>query len=93
MGTPLITRVKLKLQLLARDLDPTEHRFRRVWPLIDGVEGFLEKAEAQWLFNAVLDLPNGSNVVEIGSTVSDLVDNVVTFRIFNFLVFKEHYQA
>jgi|SRR5579859_4659802 len=67
MGTPLITRVKLKFRKLVRELDPAEHRFRRVWPLIDQSEGFLEEAEAQWLFNAALNAPSGSNIVEIGS--------------------------
>jgi|HubBroStandDraft_4_1064222.scaffolds.fasta_scaffold302426_1 predicted O-methyltransferase YrrM len=67
MGTPLIKRVKLKIRMLVRDFDPAERRFRRVWPLIDPIEGFLAEAEAQWLFNAALQAPDGSNFVEVGS--------------------------
>src|SRR6266849_1498785 len=67
MGAPLITRVKLKVRKLRRDLDPTEREWRRVWPLIDSVEGFFNEDHAKWLFKAARALPDGSNIVEIGS--------------------------
>jgi len=67
MGTPLGTRVILKIKKIARDLDPGERRFRQAWSLIDSVEGFLAKEEAQWLFNVARRAPDGSNLVEVGS--------------------------
>jgi predicted O-methyltransferase YrrM len=67
MGTPLATRIILKIKKIARDLDPAERRFRQVWPLIDPIGGFLMQEEAQWLFNAASGVPDGSNLVEIGS--------------------------
>jgi predicted O-methyltransferase YrrM len=67
MGTPLATRIILKIQRIARDLNPAERRFRQIWPLIEPIEGFLMQEEAQWLFNAALGLPDTSNLVEIGS--------------------------
>jgi hypothetical protein len=67
MGTPLATRVRLKLKKIARDLDPTEREFRRVWPLIDSVEGFLLEGQEKWLFKRARSLPDCTNLVEIGS--------------------------
>jgi predicted O-methyltransferase YrrM len=48
-------------------LDPDEWKWRRVWPLIDPIEGFLLEHQARWLFKAALSVPDGSNLVEIGS--------------------------
>jgi hypothetical protein len=67
MGTPLSTRVRLKLNKIARDLSPAEREFRRVWLLIDSVEGFLLEGEEKWLFKRARSLPDGANLVEIGS--------------------------
>jgi predicted O-methyltransferase YrrM len=67
MGTPLATRIILKIQRIARDLDPAERRFRQIWPLIEPIEGFLMQEEAHWLFDAAMGLPDTSNLVEIGS--------------------------
>lgn len=65
--TPLATRIALKIQSIARDLDPTEREFRRVWPLIDSVEGLLVEGQEKWLFSQARSLPDGANLVEIGS--------------------------
>ncbi len=67
MCTPFTTRVALKIQKIARDLNPTDREFRRIWPLINSVEGFLDDAHGRWLFKAARALPEGSVVVEIGS--------------------------
>ncbi len=63
----LASRVAFKIRRMASMLDPAERRFRRIWPLIDPVEGFLAEAEAQWLFNAATAAPDGSTIVEVGS--------------------------
>lgn len=67
MATPLITRVRLKLQKIRRDLDPLEREFRRIWTDIDSVEGWLYPEEGRWLFSAARSLPSRANIVEIGS--------------------------
>lgn len=67
MGTPFATRVALKIQKIARDLDPAEREFRRVWPSIDSVEGLLVEGQEKWLFKAARSLPDSANLVEIGS--------------------------
>jgi len=38
-----------------------------VWPCISPIEGWLSDAEAKWLFKRALSLPDGANLVEIGS--------------------------
>lgn len=63
----LVERVTFKIRKMARMLNPEEREFRRVWPLIDSVEGHLVPGQEQWLFNAARSLPEGSNIVEIGS--------------------------
>lgn len=63
----LAGRVAFKIRRMVRLLDPAEREFRKVWPLVDPVEGFLAQEEAQWLFKTALDVPNGSNLVEVGS--------------------------
>jgi len=51
-----------------RRISPTERAFHRVWPMIDGVEGFLiSPAQERWLFGAARVLPDRSTIVEIGS--------------------------
>jgi hypothetical protein len=67
MATPFTTRVALKIQKIARDLDPAEREFRRVWPLINSVEGFLLEGQEKWLFKHARSLPDCANLVEIGS--------------------------
>ncbi len=67
MGTSFTTRVALKLKKIARDISPVEKEFRRVWPLIEPIEGWLLDGEENWLFRRALALPDGANLVEIGS--------------------------
>src|SRR5450631_4252194 len=63
----LASRMAFKIRRMVQLLDPAEREFRKVWPLIDPVEGFLAQEEAQWLFNTALDVPDGSNLLEVGS--------------------------
>ncbi len=63
----LTVRVAFKVRKILRMLDPEEREFRRIWPLIDSVEGHLVSGQEQWLFRAARALPEGSNIVEIGS--------------------------
>lgn len=70
MATTLITRVRLKLRRIVRELaeTPDERVFRQhVWPLIEPIEGWLDFKEAVWLFLAAGKLARGSNIMEIGS--------------------------
>jgi predicted O-methyltransferase YrrM len=69
MSTPLITKVGLKIKKIARDLteSPAEHDWRQIWALVDSIEGWLSESEGKWLFHAARALPNGTNIVEIGS--------------------------
>ncbi len=64
---PLSSRVAYKIRRMVRMLDSKEREFRRVWPLINSVEGHLVPGQEQWLFNAAESLPDGANIVEIGS--------------------------
>lgn len=67
MGTPFATRVILKIKRTIRELNPVEKEFSRIWPRIDPIEGWLSNLEAKWLFERAFDLPEGANLVEIGS--------------------------
>jgi predicted O-methyltransferase YrrM len=69
MGTPLATRLRLKIRKIARELTQpaAEREFNRMWPLIDSIEGWLPQIEGQWLFNTAQSLPDLANIVEIGS--------------------------
>jgi hypothetical protein len=69
MSTRFVTRVGLKIKKVARELTetPAERQFRRFWPLVDSVEGWLLASEGNWLFNSARSLPNRANLVEIGS--------------------------
>jgi len=60
----LLTRIG---KSVARQLSPAERDFRRIWPQIDAVEGFLVPGQESWLFRTARALPEGSNIVEIGS--------------------------
>lgn len=49
-------------------LDPEEREFRRIWPMIDCIEGLLVSPnQERWLFQMARSLPDGSTIVEIGS--------------------------
>jgi predicted O-methyltransferase YrrM len=69
MSTPFITRVRLKIKKVTRVLaeTPAEREFRRVWPVVDSIEGWLPLSEAKWLFSVAHSLPKHANIVEIGS--------------------------
>jgi predicted O-methyltransferase YrrM len=69
MGTSLVTRFGLKVKKIARDLiEPAEEReWRRLWPLVDCIEGWLYESEGKWLFRAAKSLAEEANIVEIGS--------------------------
>jgi predicted O-methyltransferase YrrM len=69
MSTPFATRVGLKIKKIARELTetPADREFRRIWPLIDSIEGWLLPTEGKWLFDSARSLPNQANVVEVGS--------------------------
>ncbi|HUI06237.1 MAG TPA: class I SAM-dependent methyltransferase [Verrucomicrobiae bacterium] len=56
------------LQETAWELTPAAREFRRIWPLIDGVEGLLvSPGQERWLFTTARWLPDGATIVEIGS--------------------------
>jgi predicted O-methyltransferase YrrM len=67
MSTPLVTKVRLKVKQIARDLHAGHREFQRIWPLIDAVEGWLLPSEGAWLFHAARSLPRSADIVEIGS--------------------------
>lgn len=69
MRTPFTTRVVRKIKKVARELTETaaEREFRRIWPELNSIEGWLLASEGKWLFNAVRLLPRHANIVEIGS--------------------------
>jgi hypothetical protein len=46
---------------------PSRRRFKKYWPHIDKIEGFLVPGQEWWLFKHALDLPAGSVILEIGS--------------------------
>src|SRR5213593_4725968 len=48
-------------------LSPTQREFRRIWPQIDSVDGFLVPGQEYWLFRIARALHNSSNIVEVGS--------------------------
>jgi predicted O-methyltransferase YrrM len=69
MKASLATRVGLKIRRIARELaeSPAEREFRRFWPLVDSIEGWLYPSEGRWLFNTARSLPNHAKIVEVGS--------------------------
>jgi MMP 1-O-methyltransferase len=66
---PLARRIRLKLKRIYLDLTGPEadREWRRVWPLVDSIEGWLYPNEARVLFDIARSLPDETNVVEIGS--------------------------
>lgn len=67
MGTPLTTRVVLKVRRIIRELDPAEREFQRIWPLVNPIEGWLLEGQERWLFGKARSMPDGANIVEVGS--------------------------
>jgi predicted O-methyltransferase YrrM len=67
MGTPFTTRVILKIKRTVRELSPAEKEFGQMWPRIDAIEGWLLNSEGKWLYRRALSMPDGANLVEIGS--------------------------
>lgn len=67
MGTPFTARAIFKMKKIARGFIPAEREFRRVWPLIEPIEGWLFGGQEKWLFKQARALPDGANIVEIGS--------------------------
>lgn len=66
---PLPRRIRLKLRRIYLDLTgpALDREWRRVWPLIDAVPGYLLPGQEYWLFQAAYSLPGAANIVEIGS--------------------------
>ncbi len=66
---PLPRRIRLKLRRIYLDLTgpAIDREWRRVWPLIDSVPGYLLPGQEKWLFDAAYSLPNPANIVEVGS--------------------------
>lgn len=66
---PLTRRIRLKLKRIYLDLTGPrlEREWRRAWPLIDSVEGWLAEGQEHWLFESAYSLPDGATIVEIGS--------------------------
>jgi hypothetical protein len=67
MVRQIASRVALKLKKIAGGLSPSEREFREILPFIESVEGFLVEGQERWLFDAARSLPDGANVIEIGS--------------------------
>jgi len=58
---------RLARQVVQR-VDPEERGFRRVWPFIESIDGFLvSPVQERWLFRTARALPDGATIVEIGS--------------------------
>jgi len=66
---PLPRRIRLKLKRIYLDLTgpAVDREWRRIWPLIDTVPGYLLDGQERWLFDAAYALPSPANIVEIGS--------------------------
>lgn len=66
---PMPRRIRLKLRRIYLDLTgpSVDREWRRAWPLIDQVPGYLVEGEERWLFEAAYSLPDRANIVEIGS--------------------------
>ena len=60
--------IKYLAEYLFKMLSPQEREFKRVWPLIEKIEGHLKSPKQEhWFFKAAKSLPDGVNIVEIGS--------------------------
>ena len=61
-------RLRKTLSKVYRRVSPLDREFRRLWPFIDPVEGFLVSPDQErWLFRTARSLPGDANIVEIGS--------------------------
>lgn len=67
MRTPIKTQAILKIKKIMRAISPTEREFQRFWPMIEPIEGWLLDGQEAWLFKRARSLPDGANLVEIGS--------------------------
>lgn len=51
-----------------RQVASSERAFTKIWPVVNSVEGFLvSPIQERWFFETALSLPDGANIVEIGS--------------------------
>lgn len=66
---PLPRRITLKLRRIYLDLTGpvADREWRRAWPLIDSVPGYLENGQEKWLFETAFALASPANIVEVGS--------------------------
>jgi hypothetical protein len=66
---PLPRRIVLKIKRIIRELDLelSEPDWPKIWPMIESIEGWLYPSQARWLFETARALPDGANIVEIGS--------------------------
>ena len=56
------------VKFIISKLSSIEREFNSIWPFIDSIEGFLvSPVQEHWLFKIVKLLPDGANIVEIGS--------------------------
>ena len=64
----LVRKARSVLGRIRRHLDADERAFDRAWPMIDQVSGLLiSPHQERWMFMAARGLPDGANIVEIGS--------------------------
>jgi len=55
-------------QAVKTRLSPAERAFLQIWPAVNSIEGLLISPDQErWLFNTARELPDGANIVEIGS--------------------------
>ena len=59
--------VRSTARSLYHQLQPARRRFKKVWPEIDKIEGFLVPGQEWWLFQQAYSLPPASVILEIGS--------------------------
>lgn len=52
---------------IIRQVDPRYRRFRKIWPEISKIDGWLVPGQEWWLYKTAHSLPPNSIIVEIGS--------------------------
>lgn len=67
-----MSRIRLAFERVStaifRTVSPAEREFRRIWPIIDAIEGLLVSPDQEhWLFRTARSMPDGAAIVEIGS--------------------------
>lgn len=67
MTTSLTRRIARRVKRTALDFTPTEREFRRAFPQIAPIPGWLQDDQEKWLFKSARALPDGVNIVEVGS--------------------------